>query len=294
MAIESSLKLLDYLSKVAKEQIIVDGVPFEEAVPESVTLSESFFWKDNCVMCGKCCMNETVVWTEEGLNRIMDCLNYDEQGDNNADVGIIKVDSADMEELSQLIEEKVVNINGQDRVFYVCPKDKRYAGQWHYFEGKGERQRCHWMRELDGKFVCGIHPIRSVTCALPHIRFYKVKKTNRTVLRIMQYGRNHKLGCPIEFGQASEEGMKDKIYWLKVLNDCANDLGISTWLPEIIQYLEEGNREPVTFGVPIPGRGGRVRGTVIKHGIKQMCNGGGGVSDETKQRFSALLRRKSE
>lgn len=294
MAIESSLKLLDYLAKVAKEQIIVDGVPFEEAVPESVTLSDSFFWKDSCAMCGKCCINETVVWTDEGINRIMDCLESGGEGENNGNVGIVNIDPDDLEELSQLIEEKVVNINGQDRVFYVCPKDKQYAGQWHHFEGKGDRQRCHWMRELDGKFVCGIHPIRSVTCALPHIRFFKVKKTNRTVLRTMQYGRNSKLGCPIEFEGPSEEGMQDKIHWLKVLNDCAVDLGISTWLPEIIQYLEEGNREPATFGAPMFRKGGRIRGTAIKQGIKQMRTDNTEVSEATKQRFSALLRRKSE
>lgn len=294
MSIESSLKLLDYLSKVAKEQIIVDGVPFTEQVPESVTLSESFFWKDNCIMCGTCCMNETVVWTQEGLNRIMNYIQANEDGVNDENVGIIKVSSDDLDDLSSLIEEKVVNINGEDRIFYVCPKDKPYAGQWHYYEGRGEKQRCHWMRELNGKFCCGIHPIRSVTCALPHIRFYKVKKTNRTVLRLMQYGRNHKLGCPIKFGEKSEEGMDQKIFWLKVLNDCANDLGINTWLPEIIEYLEEGNREPVTFGAPIPGRGGRVRGIAIKRSVKQMCNDDTSVSDAAKQRFSALLRRKPE
>lgn len=286
MSVESSIKLLDYLSKVAKEQIIVDGVPFEESVPESVTLSESFFWKDNCVMCGRCCVNESTVWTQEGINRI---LSYLDSNDNSS-----KVSANDLSELSELIEQRVVNINGQDRVFYVCPKDKSYAGQWSTFDDRGERQRCHWLRALNEYLCCGIHPIRPVTCALPHIRFYKVKKTNRTILRIMQYGRNHKLGCPVEFGEVSEEGMQDKIFGLKLLNDCANDLGIKTWLPEIIQYLEEGNREPVTFGAPIPRRGGRVRGIAIKHGIKQMCNDSSEVSDSTKQRFSALLRRKPE
>lgn len=289
MAVESSLKLLDYLSKVAKEQIIVDGVPFNEKVPESVTLSESFFWKDNCVMCGGCCGNETVVWTQEGLNRIMDYVQADCSNE-----GIAKVSSEDMDDLSCLIQEKVVNINGHDRVFYICPKDERHGGQWHDYEGRGEKQRCHWVREKDGKLLCGIHPIRSVTCALPHLRFFKVKKTNRTVLRVMQYGRNHKLGCPVEFGEASEEGMADKIFWLKVLNDCANDLGISTWLPEIIEYLEAGNREPATFGASIPRRGGKIRGIAVKQGVKQMCTDNTTVSDAAKQRFSALLRRKPE
>ena len=144
MAIESSLKLLEYLSKVAKEQIIVDGVPFEEAVPESVTLSESFFWKDSCSMCGRCCVNESTVWTQEGINRIVSYLDS-----TNTDSAAGKVSPEDLSELSNLLEERVVNINGQDRVFYVCPKDKSYSGQWGTFDDRGQRQRCHWLRALN-------------------------------------------------------------------------------------------------------------------------------------------------
>ena len=294
MAIESSLKLIDYIARVSKEPIVVNGKPVQIPVPESVTIHESFFWKDNCVMCGRCCMSETVVWTQEGLNRIMQYIEADEQRENNGDLGVVRISPDDMEDLSEMIQEKVVTINGQDKTFYVCPKDKPYEGQWHYFEGKGDRQRCHWMRELDGKFCCGIHPIRSVTCALPHIRFFNVKKTNRTVIRTMQYGRNQKLGCPIEFGPATEEGMAEKIHWLKVLNDCAYDLGISTWLPEIVEYLEEGNRTPVTFGEKLARRGGKGRGITAKSGIKQMEASTREINASAKLRFSALLRGKSE
>lgn len=292
MSIESSLKMLDYIAKVSKEPIVLDGKPFDIPVPRSVTIHESFFWKDSCIMCGRCCMNETVVWTQEGVNRIMQYIEKDEQRTNDGVNGVVRIAPEDLEELSEMIQEKVVNINGQDRTFYVCPKDSRYGGQWHHFEGKGDRQRCHWMRELDGKFCCGIHPIRSVTCALPHIRFFNVKKTNRTVLRTMQYGRNQKLGCPIEFGPATEEGMEDKIYWLKVLKECADDLGISTWLPEIIEYLEEGNRKPVTFGEGLPRRGGS-RGSAARSGIKQMEASTRGVNTSAKLKFSSLLSKKN-
>ena len=293
MSQESSLKILDYLAKVAKEPIVLNGKPLAMPVPKSVTIHSSFFWKDSCVMCGKCCMNETVVWTQEGLDRILQYVESDEQRCNTSDVGVVRVSPDDMEELSQMLREKVVNINGEDRVFYVCPKDSRSAGQWHSFEDKGERQRCHWMRQLDDKFCCGIHPIRSVTCALPHLRFFYVTKSNRTVIRTMQYGRNHKLGCPIQFGAATEEGMADKIYWLKVLNDCANDLGIVTWVPEIVDYLESGNRKPITFGEYVRTRGGSSRGATVKSAVKQMEASTGEISSTAKLRFSSLLRRKS-
>ena len=294
MAIDSSLKLIDYIAKVAKEPIVLDGKPVSIPVPTSVTIDESFFWKDGCVMCARCCVNEASAWTREGVNRIIQYVESGQQGENNGEVGVAVVSADDIEELSEMIVDRVINVNGQDRTLYICPKDKPYEGQWQYLEGRGDRQRCHWVRDLDGKLCCGIHPIRSVTCGLPHIRFFYVKKTNRTVLRTMQYGRNQKLGCPIEFGPATEEGMADKIRWLKILNDCADDLGISTWLPEIVEYLEEGNREPVTFGQQLIRRGGRTRGIVAKSGIKQMETGTRAVDTTAKLRFSALLRGKSE
>lgn len=292
MAIESSLKLIDYIARVSKEPIVLDGKPIGIPVPSSVILDESFFWKDSCVMCGRCCMSETVVWTQEGLNRIVEYIESDEQRLNNGDDGVVRISPDDLDMLSEIIEERVKNINGQDRTFYVCPKAKPSEGQWQHFEGKGDRQRCRWMRELDGKLCCGIHPIRSVTCALPHIRFFNVKRTNRTVIRTMQYGRNQKLGCPIEFGPATEEGMEQKIYWLKVLKDCADDLGISTWLPEIIEYLEAGNRKPAVFGNKLIRRSGRYRSVDTKSGIKQMDTTARQISSSAKLKFSSLLSRK--
>lgn len=294
MSINSVYKLLDYLVKVAKEPVDVNGSSVHYDPPLSVTISESFFWKDNCIMCGRCCMNETVVWTDEGLNRIIRYIDTPPNAENSSDEGVLRISSEDLEDLSTILVPQVLTINGVERTFYVCPKDSRYDGQWHYFEGKGDRQRCHWMRELDGKFCCGIHPVRSVTCALPHMRFYHAKKTNRTFIRMMQYGRNHKLGCPIEFGEVSEEGMPDKIHWLKILKECADDLGISTWLPEIIQYLEEGNRNSVTFGKQYSRNGGLGRGLFGKSDIKKLKSGSKEISADVKQRFSSLLRRSDE
>lgn len=294
MSVRSSLKLLQYLHRVSKEPIIVDGASPSIPVPRAVTLDESFFWSDSCVQCGRCCMNETVVWTQEGLNRILDYIERDEQGENNAGVGIVRVAPEDIEELSEKLVEKTININGVDRIFYEFPRDSAYAGQWQYFEGRGDRQRCHWLRKLGDKFCCGLYPIRSVTCALPHLRFMHIAKTNRTVIRTMQYGRNHRLGCPAEFKPVEEANIAAKLESLKMLKACADDLEIDTWLPEIIEYLEEGGRQSVTFGEDLFTRGGKHRGVAVKSEVREAGNNVGAVSASAKLRFSALLRRKSE
>ena len=74
MSVESSVKILEYINKVAKDPIVVNGEPFGNPPAQRVVLNDSFFWKDDCIMCGKCCPNETTVWTQEGVNRILHTL----------------------------------------------------------------------------------------------------------------------------------------------------------------------------------------------------------------------------
>lgn len=241
MSVESSIKLLDYINKVAKEPIYVDGVLFGHNCPSSVRLSESFFWEDSCVMCGRCCINETTVWTQEGINRIFNSTDYDFV-EKELDPTVVK-------RVLDLIDKKIININGSDVTFYICPRDslsKAYRLSW---PDRKEQPRCHWLFEKDGTYRCSIHPIRPVTCGLPHCRFFYNAKTNKTSIGVSQYGRNWALKCPIEFNkEVSEESIKNRIVWLNKLKDVSDDLGISTFLPDIIDYLERGNRKPAEFG----------------------------------------------
>lgn len=64
---------------------------------------------------------------------------------------------------------------------------------------------------------------------------------------LMQFGRNWALRCPVQFGDPDEESVQVRILWLRRLLATAEDMGINTWLPEILDYLEGGGRQPRVF-----------------------------------------------
>lgn len=236
---DSLLKLVSYVGAVAKEPILIDGAPYGYLPPLSVTISESFYAEDSCIMCGKCCLNNTQAWTQEGINQM------DEVTDKH--FAAFDLDFEAVNALKSELEESALNVNGKDIKFWTCEQLKKSEAFKLSWEDRGPSPRCKWLFEKDGTYRCRIHPIRPLTCGLPHLRFIQMEKTRHTIIRTAQYGRNFRLKCPITFTRVSEESVQTKIYWLKRLLACANDLGIDTFLPEIIQYLESGGRHEVTF-----------------------------------------------
>ena len=236
---ESSLKLLEYIDKVAKEPLILNGEPFGTPPVQKVVLSDSFFQKDDCTMCGKCCPNETTAWTVEGKKRI-DNLDPDE---------FIKwgLNPFVVNEVLGRINEQVVNINGKEVVFFVSDKDKNKEALHVEWPDRMEQPRCHWLFEKDGTYRCRIHPVRSVTCGMPHCRFFHSESTHTTTIGVSQFGRNWRLKCPVQFGAFDEESVQTRILWLERLYASAEDCGIDTFLPEVLRYLHQGNRSSTVF-----------------------------------------------
>ena len=238
MSMESSLKLLEYINKVAKEPIILNGQPFGTPPATRVVLNESFFWKDDCTMCGKCCPNETTVWTVEGLRRVL----------NSTKTDFTKwgLDYTVIQEIESRITENVVDINGREVAFYVSDKDKACDAFRLEWPDRKEQPRCHWLFEKDGTYRCRIHPVRSVTCGMPHCRFFHSVKTRTTTIGVSQFGRNWALKCPVEFGGVDEASVQTRVLWLERLYATAEDCGINTFLPEILHHLNR-SRAPAVF-----------------------------------------------
>lgn len=240
MSVESSVKILEYINKVAKEPILLDGEPFGTPPAQRVVLNDSFFWKDDCTMCGKCCPNETTVWTQEGMNRI-NAITPEDFEKWELSYGV-------MFELVNRIKPQIVNINGKEVEFFVSDKDKNSEAFRLEWPDRKEQPRCHWLFEKDGTYRCRIHPVRSVTCGLPHCRFFHSKATHTTTIGVSQFGRNWALRCPVEFGQVVDEAStQSRILWLERLYATAQDCGIDTFLPEILHYLHTGNRSSTVF-----------------------------------------------
>lgn len=243
MSIESSMKILEYIDKVSKEIILINGEPFGTAPTTRVVLAQSFFQKDDCVMCGKCCPNETTVWTAEGIKRIMQA--------SPEDFSKWDLDYSVIREIDERITRTAVDINGKEVLFFTSHKDKKNEALQVEWPDRAIQPRCHWLFEKDGTYRCRIHPVRSVTCGLPHCRFFHSTSTHTTTIGLSQFGRNWRLKCPVEFGPADEESVQTRILWLERLNATAEDCGIDTFLPEILQYLHAGNRSSAVFEVKL-------------------------------------------
>lgn len=235
----SILKLLEYVRKVSKVPIVCDGEQLD--TPTRIVINPTFYYKDDCVVCGKCCSASfNTVYTESGIKWIDECpdeefLNKNMYGDN-------PIPLENRQRLRDSIISHEYEVNGKAVKIYESPCLTGANANNIILPHKPKAgPRCRWMiNDVPGLYRCGIHPIRSVTCGLPHCRLNYSKESRKTSIGVGQYGRNWALGCPIDLKNCgySLESTKTRVYWLKMLNKCAEDLGIPTVLPEIISYVE--------------------------------------------------------
>lgn len=236
---DSIYKLIDYIAKVSKQPITVDGKVILEKPVTQVTISDKFFLKDDCTMCGRCCPNENTAYTS---SRWLEVLNVPE-----SEFDKFGLDYSNARILFTRAEKKLIDVNGKHVVFHSFAKDNSKECNRIDYPDRPNIERCHWVFEKDGNYLCKIHPVRSITCGMPHLRFFHNKNTGHTSLGVSQFGRNWALGCPVKFEGFDEKSVQTRIYWLQQLEMAADDLGIKTYLPEILEYLESGKRRQHTF-----------------------------------------------
>ena len=254
MSLDSTRLIFKDLSYVSKEIIIVEGRNFLDTYParKGVRINDSFFLKDGCEICGRCCVPEENVWTEstiEPLKRDAATHKEDYIVDEIDFPFEVKIDL--LNEFVDSIEKRQVKVNGSEKTLYVSVLKKDSPTVTFY--GNPERKpqkRCRWLNSGEDHTIglhwdkCLIHPYRSVTCRIPHMRIKASNDERYGILGVQPYGRNWQLGCPVKFEPViDEDDIKSKIITLKVLKQYADDLGIETYLPEIITYLEKGGRK---------------------------------------------------
>lgn len=226
-------KIIHYIKLFAKEPIEIDG-RIEARTRRGFRIGKRFFHSDGCIQCGRCCLGEDHVYTEHEYKRIMNCSDEEFEKEN---LPVFR-----LHELQESIEPETHTINGKEVTVYVhrCPKTEMYI------PAKGcVRETCNWMFEQDGLFRCGIHPVVSMTCDIPHLRiFHSDARKSIVSISTAQYGRNWAIECPIKFMPPKDEEefesiKKRKIEKLRSIAACALDLNVlDTYIPEVIEYIE--------------------------------------------------------
>lgn len=232
MAEDNITKIMQYVQSVAKGPTIIDGKTYDRGVT-AIRLSNTFFLTDGCNICGHCCIPETNVYTESEYRLIMNFKEEDwiKEGFN---VDLLR-------RLKKGIRQEVHNVNGVDKTIYKYDIEKQTIE----FEGRDKpKDSCTWVVQLNkNNYACGIHPVSSITCQMPHLT---VRVSTRGITRFMvtQYGRNWAIGCPVKFEEPSSEEQFEQIKESRVakfrhLKEVADDLGIPTYLQEMIEYTEK-------------------------------------------------------
>lgn len=258
MGINSVNKIIEYVSRVSKTPVVVDGEVILQNAITAVKVTDKFFYKDDCVGCGRCCLNENNAWTHEGLHRMREVLYVGGVESVASNKLVADFDMQSYQELEDKLHYFTRDVNGKAVDFWEYPADSAADAQrYSYPDRPANLTRCHWV-DLNGKdfMPCKIHLCRSITCGMPHLRFFHTVNSETTSMSISQYGRNHQLGCLVHFqlydfrSEEHEAGIQSRIVWLQRLNEAANDLGIDTWLPEVLQTLKKGVRTPFVVGAP--------------------------------------------
>lgn len=241
---DNTSKILWYLRLVSKGPITVDDKVHDMGINE-IKLSPTFFYSDDCQVCGDCCcVAEDNVYTQHEYDLIMNMTEeeFRAEGYIFSEEGF---DPSYLVRLKEKVQPEYHIVNGKEVPFYVAKREDVKLTRVHCAPEKADVEvpRCTWTRrDPDGLTKCSIHPVRSVTCDMPHVRFIYRKGGNLSI-GIVQYGRNWAMGCPVTFHapKDEEEWKSNKENRLRKLNHllkCADDLGVETWLPEIINYVE--------------------------------------------------------
>lgn len=140
------------------------------------------------------------------------------------------------------LKEETHTINDQEVTFYSYKLEQNDL----YLPTRGRIiPRCTWSKEYEpGIFKCRIHPVVSLTCDMPHLRFSYVSRSGTVSLGIQQFGRNWALKCPVRFKEPSSESefneaRESRLRKLNRLDKLVHEFGSETWIPEMIEYINK-------------------------------------------------------
>lgn len=218
-------KTIHYLDAVSKDNHHVEfaGISYDITRSSEFGIRPSMFCKDECLSCGQCCRNyDTVMFP--------------------TDMEEINRRAADGQEPYQFFldncKEDPLIIDGKEYSYISVPpmtaKDSHDIWTINH-----KVLNCRWIFLEGDKKYCKIHKYRCITCGFPHMELYQNHTRTHGYLGHKQFGRNHQLGCKVDITRPlDQETLDENIYWLRRLETVANYLNVETYLPEIIETLD--------------------------------------------------------
>lgn len=206
--------LVPYVTTDTKVTVTWEDVTVYEkeyTAPRDISLSSTLYTRiDNCHGAGNCCrVPFDLVYTAYDRERI---INYDEAmaakdfGEESA-----ARFTAYRETLLRELIKLDVRFENEDRIWWTSIWVKLNL----YINPMSGTTSCPFLFMGEDRYFCGVHPFKPLHCWYPHMVVRVNDRTqgeSRPTITIgrMQYGRNHKFGCPVQFQEVEaveEDGL---------------------------------------------------------------------------------------
>lgn len=241
MSVNNVIKTLMYIYPITKQTIKYKNEVWEPV--NAIYLRESLFCKDECLICGKCCIAEDNLYLPFEVDKMRSILET-----KDIDTNTHKLNGkgySNIEELLSTLEPITVQVNDKDFTLYRSKTEPRI----YEFEDRGVLKRCHWdLPTEDGGLGCGIHPVSALTCRMPHVRFFYNHEKRHTSIGHSQYGRNWALKCPAQVSKTefSMSTLNTVIANFELLQQYCDYFEIDTYCPEILNCLYQVRENGIT------------------------------------------------
>lgn len=233
MSVNNCLKILSYIYPITKQVITYDKYRWEPV--KSIYLRESLFAEDECKVCGRCCISEDNIFLPFEVFNMKHTL--ENISDIDTDTHKLNGKASDnIKELLDSLETFDVEINGTSFELFKS----KLPPNVYEFEDRGTLKRCHWnLPTEDGRLGCGIHTVSSLTCKMPHIRFWHNSKNLSTSIGHGEYGRNWAMKCPAKVDKTgfSESALNTAIFNFELLKIYCTYFEIDTYVDDILDNL---------------------------------------------------------
>lgn len=238
---DSAEKLFGYVGLLAKEPIHIvfdEQYEIKYEPPKRAIISGTLFQTDGCQSSGRCCkVAFDLIYTREGRDRVAEAAKVSESAGR----------------LFDALQPLETTVNGKPVEVWTHLNDKvaRYT----------EAKTCDFLEhpqegDFKGKFICGVHggynkifeSAQPFHCIAPHF-VVRQRGDGSSFIGRMQFGRNWRFGCPVVFQRGDQYFDKDHqqdIDKLTMMQSIADDIGVSTWIPEMIDWLKS-NVETIRY-----------------------------------------------
>jgi len=231
MSVNNIIKTLMYIYPITKDRIEYNNEVWEPV--NAIYLRESLFCKDECLICGKCCIAEDNLYLPFEVDNMHNVLNTE------IDTNTHKLNGKGYDNIRELLSTLVpitVQLNNKEYTLYKSKTEPNI----YEFADRGVLKRCHWdLPTEDGRLGCGIHPVSALTCRMPHVRFFYNHDKRSTSIGHSQYGRNWALKCPAKVSKTefSLDTLDTVIANFELLQKYCDYFEINTYCPEILERL---------------------------------------------------------